>query len=181
MRSLRVAGTFVLLLCSAVPVHAAEGSNLPRVANFAILVAVLFFALRKPLADYLTARTEQIRQALGEAREKTTRAEREVQLADTLRAGLQDEVEKAKGEARRAVEAERARILSSAEEEAFRIREIARKEIENEVEAGRRRLLAKAAELSVSLAQKKLESTMSEEDQKRLIERSIEALGRSGP
>ncbi len=89
------------------------------------------------------------------------------------------QVEKAKEEAKRAAEIERARILKSAEAEAERIREIARKEIENEVESGRRKLLARAAELSVSLAHKKLETAMTEEDQNRLIDRSIELLGKS--
>ena len=170
---------FVLLATAAAPVYAAEGSNLPRVANFAIVAALLFFALRGPLSGYLVARTEQIRNELTDAREKSKRGEKERQAAVELLASLDDEVEKAKEEAKRAAETERARILKAAEAEAERIREIARKEIENEVESGRRKLLARAAELAVSLAHKKLETSMTEEDQNRLIDRSIEILGQN--
>ena len=169
----------VVLACAASPLYAAEGGNLPRVANFAIVFAVLFFALRGPLSGYLVARTEQIREELKDARGKSARAEKERQLAVELLASLDDEVEKAKEEARRAAESERSRVLKAAEAEAERIREIARKEIDNEVESGRRKLLARAAELSVSLAHKKLETSMTEEDQIKLIDRSIEILGKS--
>ena len=171
---------FVLLATAVSPVYAAEGGNLPRIANFTIVAGLLFFALRGPLSGYLVARTEQIRKELADAREKSNRGEKERQLAVELLAGLDDEVEKAKEEAKRAAEIERARILKAAESEAERIREIARKEIENEVESGRRKLLARATELSVSLAHKKLETAMTEEDQNRLIDRSIEILGKSG-
>ena len=171
---------FLLLATTVSPVYAAEGSNLPRIVNFTIVAALLFFALRGPLAGYLVARTEQIRKELSDAREKSARGEKERQLAVELLANLDDEVEKAKNEAKRAAEVERTRILKAAEAEAERIREIARKEIANEVESGRRKLLARAAELSVSLSHKKLKAAMTEEDQNRLIDRSIEILGKSG-
>ena len=172
---------FVLLATTVSPVYAAEGGgNFPRIVNFTIVAALLFFALRGPLSGYLVARTEQIRKELSDAREKSARGEKERQHAIELLASLDDEVEKAKEEAKRAAEVERTRILKAAEAEAERIREIARKEIANEVESGRRKLLARAAELSVSLAHKKLETAMTEEDQNRLIDRSIEILGKSG-
>ena len=50
---------FFLLISAATPLYAAEGSNLPRITNFAIIAAVLFFALKKPLAGYLQAKTDR--------------------------------------------------------------------------------------------------------------------------
>lgn len=175
-RNLTTAAALVAL--SATPALAAEGGNLPRVVNFAIVAGALFFALRKPLSGYLSARTDEIRAALEGAREKMERAEAERRQAQELLGSLDAEVERAKGEAKRAAEGERARILKAATAEAERIKEIARKEIDAEVEAGRRRLLAKAAELSVSLAHEKLEKTMTPDDQARLIDRSIALLGK---
>ena len=167
---------FLLVVSAATPVYAAEGSNLPRITNFAIVAAALIFALKKPLSGYLQARTDQIRAALSEAKEKSERAEVELQQAKDLIASLDSEVEKAKGEARKAAEAESARILRAAETEAARIREIATKEIDNEVETARRRLLARATELSVSLAHEKLQKSMTDEDQAKLIDRSIDIM-----
>ena len=172
---LRIA-VFLLLTSAPAPLYAAEGSNLPRITNFAIVVAALFFALKKPLAGYLQARTDQIRAELAEAKQKSAKAEVELEQAKALLGSLDDEVERAKGEARSAAEAEKARILKAAETEAAGIREIAKKEIDNEVETARRKLLAHAAELSVSLAHEKLERSMTESDQTELIDRSIEIL-----
>jgi len=175
--------TVGLLLLTSAPLLAAEAAEegghgeLPRIVNFTVLAVILALVLRKPLAGYLNARTEQIREQLKEAAEKTSRAEVQRRQAVELLASLDDEVEKARAEAKRAAEAERERILKSAEQEATRIRELSRKEIGAELEAGRRRLLARATELSVELAHKKLETTMTEDDQKRLIDRSIEILG----
>ena len=168
--------TFLVLTSAATPLYAAEGSNLPRITNFAIVAAAIFVALKKPLAGYLQARTDQIRAELADAKEKSAKAEVELEQAKALLGSLDDEVEKAKGEARKAAEAEKACILDAAETEAARIREIAKKEIDNEVETARRKLFARAAELSVSLAQEKLESSLTEQDQTKLIDRSIELL-----
>lgn len=167
---------FILLSSAATPVYAAEGSNLPRMTNFAIVVLALFFVLKKPIAGYLQARTDLIRAELADAKEKSTKAGVELEQAKAILGSLADEIEKAKGEARRAAEAERARILEAAEADAARIREIATKEIDNAVETARRKLLARAAELSMSLAHEKLERSMTEEDQRKLIDRSIEIL-----
>ena len=168
--------TFLVLTSAATPLYAAEGSNLPRITNFAIVAAAIVFALKKPLAGYLQARTDQIRAELADAKEKSAKAEVELEQAKALLGSLDDEVEKAKREARKAAEAEKARILDAAETEAARIREIAKREIDNEVETARRKLFARAAELSVSLAQEKLESSLTEQDQTKLIDRSIELL-----
>jgi F-type H+-transporting ATPase subunit b len=167
-----------LLLASSSPVFAAEGGELPRIVNFTILAAVLVLVLRKPLADFLNARTTQIREQLQEARSRETNAEIERKRAEELLASLGQEVQKAKEEAGRAAQAERDRILRTAEQEASRIRAIATKEIEAEVEAGRRKLFARATELSVDLAHKKIASSMTDADRDRLIDRSVDILGR---
>lgn len=168
----------LLVLVTASPVLAAEGGELPRIVNFAAVAAVLVLALRKPLAGYLTAKTEEIREQLKEAKSKQERADEERIQAEDLLARLDDEVQKAKNEARRAADVERDRVLKAAELEAARIRQIAKKEIEAEVEAGRRKLMARATELSVELAHKKLKAAMTDADRSRLVDRSIDLLGR---
>ncbi len=165
-------------LGSPSPLFAAEGGELPRIVNFAILATVLVLVLRKPLADFLNAKTSQIREELHQARSRETNAEVERKRAEELLASLDQEVQRAKDDARRSALAERERILKTAEGEAARIRAIAKKEIEAEVEAGRRRLFARATELSVDLAHKKIASSMTEADQNRLIDRSVDILGR---
>jgi F-type H+-transporting ATPase subunit b len=173
-----VAAALLLSLGSPSPLFASEGGEIPRIVNFAVLATVLVLVLRKPLADFLNAKTTQIREQLQEARSRETNAEVERKRAQELLASLDQEVQKAKDEARRAADAEKDRILRTAEQEAARIRAIAKKEIEAEVEAGRRRLFARATELSVDLAQKKIASSMTDADRDRLIDRSVDILGR---
>jgi F-type H+-transporting ATPase subunit b len=173
-----VAAALLLSLGSPSPLLASEGGEIPRIVNFAVLATVLVLVLRKPLADFLNAKTTQIREQLQEARSRETNAEVERKRAEELLASLDQEVQKAKDEARRAAQAEKDRILRTAEQEAARIRAIAKKEIEAEVEAGRRRLFARATELSVDLAQKKIASSMTDADRDRLIDRSVDVLGR---
>jgi F-type H+-transporting ATPase subunit b len=172
------AAASLVSLGSPAPLFAAEGGELPRIVNFAILATVLVLVLRKPLADFLNARTTQIREELELARSRETNAEVEKKRAAELLASLDQEVQKAKDDARRAAQAEKERILKTAAQEAARIRAIAKKEIEAEVEAGRRRLFARATELSVDLAHKKIESSMTDADRDRLIDRSVDILGR---
>jgi F-type H+-transporting ATPase subunit b len=173
-----LAAVLFLSLGSPNPLFAAEGGELPRIVNFAILAAVLVLVLRKPLAGFLNAKTTQIREELSEARTRETNAEVERRKAEELLAGLNREVQKAKDEAIRSAQAERDRILKTAEHEAARIRAIAKKEIDAEVEAGRRRLFARATELAVELAQKKIAGSMTDADRDRLIDRSVDILGR---
>jgi len=173
-----VAATLLLSLGSPSPLFAAEGGELPRIVNFAILATVLVLVLRKPLADFLNAKTTQIREELQQARSRETNAEVERKRAEELLASLDQEVQKARDEARRAAQAEKERILKTAEQEAARLRAMAKKEIEAEVEAGRRRLFARATELSVDLAHKKIVSSMTDSDRDRLIDRSVDQLGR---
>lgn len=174
----RIAGALFFTFAAARPALAAEGGELPRIVNFAVLATILVLVLRKPLAGYLSAKTEQIQTQLADARSKLERAEVERTKAEDLLARLDDEVRKARDEAKRAAEAERDRILKAAEQEAARIRETARKEIDAEVEAGRRKLLARATDLAVELAEKKLRKSMTAEDQRKLVDRSIDILGR---
>lgn len=186
-----VVRTLTFLAFTALPVfasqveEAAEGagaehhaSEVPRIVNFAILAVILVLVLRKPLAGFLVAKTEQIRDELSEAKTRQARADEERKRAEVLLASLEGEVARAKEEARKAAESERERILRSAEADAARIRELAKKEIDAEVESGRRRLLARATELSVDLAKKKIESSMTEADRNHLVDRSIELLGK---
>ena len=174
----KLIAALLLSLGSPTVLLAAEGGELPRIVNFAILLTVLVAVLRKPLADFLNAKTTQIREQLSEARSRETNAEVERKKTEELLAGLDREVQKAKQEAASAAQAEKERILRTAEQEAARLRTIARKEIEAEVEAGRRRLFAQATELSVDLARKKIESSITDDDRNRLIDRSVDVLGR---
>ncbi len=158
----------------------AHGSALDlvfRVINFAILVGALVYLLKKPLGNYLGAKTEQIRNDLAEAVGKRERAEAERKEAEARLAGLDDEITEARAKGLAQAEDERQRILQAAEKEAARLTEHAQKEIQAELELARRKLTARAAELSVEMARAKLGEQIGEADRRALFQKGLEKLG----
>jgi F-type H+-transporting ATPase subunit b len=188
LRRARVLGLtlVILLLFGCLLASAAEGEAeahgggldlLYRVVNFAILAGALVYLLKKPLANYLDAKAEQIRRELSEAVEKRQRAEAERKEAEARLAGLDEEIAQARAKGLAQAEEEGRRILQTAESEAARFAEKAKKQIEAEVELARRKLTARAAELSVEMARKKITEQISDADRKTLFEKSVEKLG----
>lgn len=159
--------------------HGEGWGPVARVVNFAILVGALIFLLRKPLSEYLNARTEQIRQELAAAAEKRRHAAEEKGKAEARLAGLDQEVAQIRERARAEAEGERDRILAAAAEEGARIQTAARREIGAELELARRELQSRATELAVELAQKKLAESANERDREILFEKSLERLERA--
>jgi F-type H+-transporting ATPase subunit b len=158
----------------------AHGSPLDlvfRVVNFAILAGALVYLLRKPLSNYLNAKAEQIRSDLAAAVGKRERAEAERKEAEARLAGLDEEIAAVRAKGLAQAEDERRRILQAAESEAARLAERAKKDIEAEVELARRRLTARAAELSVELARKKLAEQIGDADRQALFDKGLEKLG----
>ncbi len=158
----------------------AHGSALElvfRVVNFAILAGALVYLLKKPLGNYLDAKTEQIRSDLAAAVGKRERAEAERKEAEARLAGLDEEIAEARAKGLAQAEDERRRILQAAENEAARLTEHAKKEIEAELELARRRLTARTAELSIEMAMKKLGDQIGDADRRALFEKGLEKLG----
>jgi F-type H+-transporting ATPase subunit b len=157
----------------------AHGSALDlvfRVVNFAILAGALVYLLKRPLGNYLNAKAEQIRSDLAAAVGKRERAEAERREAEARLAGLDQEIAAVRAKGLAQAEDERRRILQAAENEAARLAERAKKEIEAELELARRKLTARAAELSIEMARKKLGEEMGEVDRRALFEKGLEKL-----
>ena len=178
-----VFGFLAFLIGGAGVVEASSGEGghgldfLFRVINFAILAGALVYLLRKPLGNYLDAKTEQIRQDLTEAAGKRERAEAERKEAKARLEGLDQEIAAARKKGLADAEAERQRILEAAKAEAMRLAEHAKTELAEELELARRKLTARAAELSVEMARKKIGEQIRDADRRALFEKSLEKLG----
>jgi len=174
---LLVGGSLTTEAAEEAEAHGGGWDLLYRVVNFAILVGALVYLLRKPLSNYLDAKTEQIRRDLTEAAGKRERAEAERKEAEARLAGLDREIAEARVKGLAQAEDERRRILQAAESEAARLAENAKKEIEAELELARRKLTARAAELSIEMARKKIREQISDADRRALFEKSMDKLG----
>jgi F-type H+-transporting ATPase subunit b len=142
-----------------------------KIVNFSILVFILTYYLRAPIAAYLASRSTQIRHALVTAAETRATASRQLEeIAARLKA-LPAELEALKARGAEEIAAERVRIEQAAEAERQRLLEQARREIEARWRIARRELLEHAAELAVQVASKRIRTSITPEDHARLVDR----------
>jgi F-type H+-transporting ATPase subunit b len=159
--------------------HAAEEEHhdegiMPTVAkvfNFAILVGVLVYFLKSPIAAHLAARITQIRQDLVTAADLKTSAS--TQLADIQQrmAALPGELEALRRQGAEDVTSERGRISRVAEHERTRLLEQTRREIDMRLRVAKRELTEHAAQLAVQVAEQRIKRTITPDDQIRLVDR----------
>jgi F-type H+-transporting ATPase subunit b len=169
--------TLAVIALAPAEALAAEGEHegiLPTIAklfNFAVLVGVLVYFLRAPIADYLRRRSAQIREALVTAAEmrKTATA----QLAEIQRqlASLPAELESLKKRGADDTAAEEARIAETAMADRTRLLEQTRREIDMRLRVARRELTQDAARLAVQVAEDRIRRNITAEDQVRLLDR----------
>jgi F-type H+-transporting ATPase subunit b len=149
---------------------------LGKVVNFAVLFGGLTYILYKPLRNFLTKRSRDIRAALDEARGARREAEQKLEEAQRRIAALEDEVTGMKREAELKGLKEQAKIKALAEKEAIRIRTFAQQEIDLQLKAGIQELKEYTAEIAASLAEARMKDKITEEGQSKLIDKSIERL-----
>jgi F-type H+-transporting ATPase subunit b len=171
---------------AAAPEHA-EGEEahdegwMPTIAkavNFALLVGVLVYFLRAPLAAYLDSRIGKVREDLvtaAQTRETATRALAEIEAK--LKA-LPAEIEGLRQRGAEDLIAERARIEEAAEAERQRLLEHTRREIDMRLRVARRELLELTANLAVGIASDRIKGSITPEDQARMVDRYAQQLAR---
>ncbi len=174
----------VFALAPSVVFAAAEKEHegiLPTVAklfNFAVLVGVLVYFLRTPIADYLRTRSTQIREALTTAAEMRKTATAQLEEIKRQLAALPAELEALKKRGVEDTAAEEARIAETAKAERARLLEQTRREIDMRLRIARRELTEHAAQLAVQVAEDRIRRTITPDDQLRLVDRYTTQLGK---
>jgi len=154
----------------------AEGGMLETVAkllNFAVLVAILVHFLRRPLANYLVDRRQQIRHALVEAQATREQASSELARIEQRLAELPAELEALKMRGADEVKAEQARIKAAAAAERERVLAQTRREIDQQYRLAKRALVQETAEQAAAIARARIERDITPADQARLIDRYL--------
>ena len=186
MRQRRQALAVLALLPLFVFASAAEEASHPsalvdllgKTLNFLLLFGGLAFVLAKPVRAFLGRLTEEVRRALAEASSSREEAEKRLESIRARLAGLNEEARGIKAAGEALGQKDSARISDLAAREAEKIRALAREEIEARGQASRRELRRYAAELAVSLARSRIERRLTPELQTRLIDESIDILGK---
>ncbi len=183
-RLLTVLGSTVTLLLLgfvfAAVAMAAEGGHgggsaqlkdfLYRVLNFSILVGVMYYITKKPLANFLANRRESIRRTLQELELKKAEAEKKYEEYQGKLAALDEETRKIIEEYILEGEREKQKIIEAAKKQAQYIKEQAQFAIRQEVKLAKADLQQEIAEMTVKTAEEILRKNIKKKDHARLID-----------
>lgn len=148
-----------------------------KLANLILVIAVLVWVARKPLANFFAVRTQTIRDQLAEAQKARAEAETRLAQIEASMSHLDSELREIKANAEKESWEEYQRLAAIAERDAEKLVERARREINGMTRAAQTELKAHAAELSIQLAKEKIQTEMTEEDRRRLFERFVAKVG----
>ena len=186
MRQKRPALIVLALLPLFIMASAEEGGGhtsvladlLGKILNFVLLFGGLAYVLRKPARAFLERAVESVRNTMAEASSSKEEAERELGSITMRLAGLSEEARKIQESGESIGQKGKSRISELAAGEAEKLRAMAREEIEARAQASREELRRYAAELAVSQARSRIERRLTPELQARLIDESIDILGK---
>ena len=149
--------------------------------NFVVFLGILSRILWKPIKAGFIERHGKIKGELGEA--QRLRKEAEAQLAEYTKkvAHVDQEVETLLAQLRKEAQADRARIIAAAEDEARRLRVEADKQIQLEIDRARAALRQETVEAALKAAEEILRTRITTEDQQRLAERYLAGVEQQKP
>jgi F-type H+-transporting ATPase subunit b len=148
-----------------------------KVFNLLLVVAVLVWAARKPLSNFFASRSHAIREQLAEAQKAREEAEAKLAEMGSRMSRLDDEIREIKLTAEKEAKEEYQRLLSAAEQDAGKIIERSRQEIEGITRTAQQELKIHVAELSVKMAEEKIRGEITDADRGRIFSRFVTKLG----
>jgi F-type H+-transporting ATPase subunit b len=174
----------IACLAIAAPAWAAEAGHAPAswsalfwpVVNFIILAGVLYYFLKTPVVTYFADRHAGIRKDLKDAAALKSEADAQLAEIDRRLKALPGELAALKQRGAEDVAAEEQRIAREAAAERDRLLEQARLEIEFQVRVAKREILEHAADVAVVMAADRIKTTMTPDDQNRLVDAYLEQL-----
>jgi len=144
-----------------------------KLANMLLFFGVLVWLLRGPIGAAFSARSEAIRAAAAEARERRAKAD---QMANDIQKRLSDienEVKAIHERAQAEGDRQKRELIAAAEAEAQKILQSARNEVDNRLKHARHELTQYAGQLASERAEAILREKITDNDQKKLFEESL--------
>ncbi len=149
-----------------------------RVINFVILFGGIGYALSKPIKKMLKERSDNVRNAIMEARKAKEDAELKAKYYDEKLSGLEAEIQALKESYRKEAEEERDRIIKEYNEQIAKLKERMAKSIEQETTKIREELMAEASSMAIAIAEEIIRKNFNKDDQKRLVQEYIKMMER---
>jgi len=141
--------------------------------NLALILGLLVYFARKPIADYFASRRQGIQTQLSQAADLLSQAEHRNSELQRKLVDLGAELDSIREAAGRRAEEEAMRILAEARATADRIRRDAQAAVDQELRRAQAKLRDEAADLALELAARKLQTGVTESDRDRLVDEFI--------
>jgi F-type H+-transporting ATPase subunit b len=148
-----------------------------RVINTVALLALLIYFLKKPLVNFFKERKAKIEKDLADAVDQRRKAEDLIKEYQSKLAGMEQELERMRGELQKAAEGESQKVISNAEKMASTIIESAKIAAEQEVRKAKVALKDEAVTLAVEMAESLIREKISDDDRKRIVEDYLVKVG----
>jgi F-type H+-transporting ATPase subunit b len=147
-----------------------------KVINFVILVGGLGYVLRKPLAEFFSSRSASIQKSLDEGRKALEASQAQLQAVEEKLRRLEEEVAAFKVSATREMEAERQRLQQATAEEAARMLESARAQMDTALRGAKLDLKNYVAQKAITLAEELIRTRLDDSGRRRLVTQFVATL-----
>ncbi|HLY60508.1 MAG TPA: hypothetical protein VKV95_07045 [Terriglobia bacterium] len=151
-----------------------------KTINFILLAGGLGYLLRKPLAEFFTQRSAEIRKQLDEGRKALEASQARMAAIEEKLRHLEEEISSFKAAATREAEAERQNLRAAAAEEAEKILESARARMETSTRAAKLELKYFVAGEALKQAEQLVRGRLDEATRRQLVSQFMAKLG-AGP
>ena len=145
-----------------------------KVLNFGILAIFLFFVAKKPVKEFFTSRIKGIENELADLEQKKEEAEKKIAKFEAKLKDLDEESKKIVDAYIKQGEEAKKRILVQAEEEATKLEDMAKRSIDLEFKTAKAELKKEIVEKAIVEAEKLIQSSISADDQARLVDEYLE-------
>ncbi|KJR41296.1 ATPase, F0 complex, subunit B/B', bacterial and chloroplast [Candidatus Magnetoovum chiemensis] len=148
------------------------------VINFLILFTTIGLLIRKPIKTYLNQRSRMIEDSIMQARQAKELAEKALEAVQAQLKQKDAEIEKILLSSKKYGESERERLINEARSLSNKLKELTERNIAYELKKAKDELKKEIADTLIELSAKRIQETMREEDENKLIEDSIRMLGK---
>ena len=148
-----------------------------RIINSLVLIAALWYLLKKPIATFFRERKAQIAQDLEDAKLQRDKAERTLKDYEVKMAGMEQEIERLKAELKKSAAAESEKVVANADRMAATMVESAKLAAEQEVRKAKAELQAESVDLAVEMAEALISEKIGDDDQKKIVEEYLSKVG----
>lgn len=148
-----------------------------KLANMLLFIGVLVYFIGGPVKKAFAERSELIRRASDEARERRAKADLMANDIQARLVAIEEEVRAIHDRALAEGERQKKELITAAEAEAQKILAAARTEVDNRLKHARAELTAYAGQLASERAESILREKITEQDQKKLFQDSLREVG----